>query len=56
MGIIVSIIINTKKNMDKIYETAGNYQEALNDYRAARQEKENKVYDNAIARVQALIR
>ncbi|NDJ57933.1 tetratricopeptide repeat protein [Enterobacteriaceae bacterium 4M9] len=42
-------------NIGKIYETSGNYQEALTYYQAARSEKENKVYDNAIARVQALI-
>lgn len=42
-------------NIGKIYEAAGNYQEALTYYQAARNEKANKVYDNAIARVQALI-
>lgn len=43
-------------NIGKIYETSGNYQEALTYYQAARNEKENVVYDNAITRVQALIR
>lgn len=42
-------------NIGKIYEAAGNYQEALTYYQAARNEKANKVYDNAITRVQALI-
>ncbi len=42
-------------NIGKIYEASGNYQEALTYYKAARNEKENKVYDNAIARVQELI-
>jgi uncharacterized protein YfaP (DUF2135 family) len=42
-------------NIGKIYETAGDYPQALTYYQAARNEKVNTVYDNAIARVQALI-
>ncbi|WP_054180806.1 tetratricopeptide repeat protein [Trabulsiella odontotermitis] len=42
-------------NIGKIYETAGDYQQALTYYQAARQEKASTVYDNAIARVQARI-
>ncbi|UXY08751.1 tetratricopeptide repeat protein [Kosakonia sp. ML.JS2a] len=42
-------------NIGKIYETAGDYQQALRYYQAARNEKANTVYDNAITRVQGLI-
>ncbi|KFC11270.1 TPR domain protein [Trabulsiella guamensis ATCC 49490] len=42
-------------NIGKIYETAGDFQQALTYNQAARQEKASTVYDNAIARVQARI-
>lgn len=38
-------------NIGKIYEAANQYSDALIYYRAAKNEKENPVYDNAIARV-----
>lgn len=42
-------------NIGRIYEAAGQYQDALSQYQAAKREKENPVYDNAITRVKALI-
>ncbi|QIM43065.1 tetratricopeptide repeat protein [Leclercia adecarboxylata] len=38
-------------NIGKIYEGAGQYNDALNYYTAAKNEKQNPVYDNAILRV-----
>ena len=38
-------------NIGKIYEGEGQYNEALNYYKAAKTEKQNPVYDNAILRV-----
>ena len=38
-------------NIGKIYECAGQYNDALNYYTAAKNEKQNPVYDNAILRV-----
>jgi hypothetical protein len=40
-------------NIAKIYETAGQYQDALNQYQLAKQQKDNPVYDKAIERVKA---
>lgn len=41
-------------NIAKIYETAGQYQDALTQYESAKREKTNPVYDKAIERVKAL--
>ncbi len=38
-------------NIGKIYEGAGQYNDALNYYTAAKNERQNPVYDNAILRV-----
>lgn len=38
-------------NIGKIYEGEGQYNDALNYYNAAKKEKQNPVYDNAILRV-----
>lgn len=38
-------------NIGRIYEGEGQYNDALNYYNAARNEKQNSVYDNAILRV-----
>lgn len=38
-------------NNGKIYEAASQWQDALREYKLAKQEKENSVYDNAIARM-----
>ncbi len=40
-------------NIGKIYEGAGQYHDALNYYTAAKNEKQNPVYDNAILRVRS---
>ncbi|HBR1156214.1 TPA: tetratricopeptide repeat protein [Klebsiella pneumoniae] len=42
-------------NIGKIYEGEGQYNEALNYYKAAKNEKQNPVYDNAILRVSSKI-
>ncbi|EPJ4739648.1 tetratricopeptide repeat protein [Klebsiella pneumoniae] len=42
-------------NIGKIYEGEGQYNEALNYYKAAKNEKQNLVYDNAILRVSSKI-
>lgn len=42
-------------NIGKIYEGEGQYNEALNYYNAAKNEKQNPVYDNAILRVSSKI-
>jgi uncharacterized protein YfaP (DUF2135 family) len=42
-------------NIAKIYEAAGQYQDALTQYQAAKNEKSNPVYNKSIARVQALM-
>lgn len=41
-------------NIARIYEKAGQYQDALQHYRLAKQQKANPVYDKAIERVQEL--
>ena len=38
-------------NIGRLYEEAGQFGDALNNYRAAKREKTNPVYDNAIQRV-----
>lgn len=38
-------------NIGRLYEDAGQYADALSNYQAAKREKANKVYDNAIQRV-----
>jgi hypothetical protein len=38
-------------NIGRLYEDAGQFDDALNNYRAAKQQKTNPVYDNAIQRV-----
>ncbi|GGA47567.1 tetratricopeptide repeat protein [Dyella nitratireducens] len=38
-------------NIGRLYEDAGQYADALNNYQAAKREKANPVYDNAIQRV-----
>ena len=43
-------------NIAKIYEAAGQYQDALTQYESAKREKQNPVYDKSIARVKALIK
>ncbi|HVY24209.1 MAG TPA: tetratricopeptide repeat protein [Steroidobacteraceae bacterium] len=43
-------------NIAKIYEAAGQYQDALTQYESAKREKQNPVYDKAIERVKALIK
>lgn len=40
-------------NIGKIYEAANQYSDALNYYQAAKNEKQNVVYDNAIVRVRS---
>jgi tetratricopeptide (TPR) repeat protein len=40
-------------NIGRLYEDAGQYTDALTNYRAAKREKANPVYDAAIARVSA---
>ncbi|ABX22467.1 tetratricopeptide repeat protein [Salmonella enterica] len=42
-------------NIGKIYEGEGQYNEALNYYKTAKNEKQNPVYDNAIMRVSSKI-
>ncbi len=42
-------------NIGKIYEGEGQYNEALNYYKAAKNEKQNPVYDNAILRVSSKV-
>lgn len=42
-------------NIGKIYEKEGQYHDALNYYNAAKNEKQNPVYDNAIIRVSSKI-
>lgn len=42
-------------NIAKIYEAAGQYDDALEQYESARREKPNRVYDKAIARVRRLM-
>lgn len=42
-------------NIGKIYEGEGQYNEALNYYKAAKIEKQNPVYDNAIMRISSKI-
>lgn len=42
-------------NIGKIYETANQYSDALVYYKAAKNEKQNPVYDNAITRVSSKI-
>lgn len=42
-------------NIAKIYESAGEYSNALQQYESARREKSNPVYDKAIARVRGLM-
>lgn len=42
-------------NIAKIYETAGQYPEAMQHYQLAKHEKANPVYDKAIERVNGLI-
>ncbi|MDK9584628.1 tetratricopeptide repeat protein [Lelliottia wanjuensis] len=42
-------------NIGKIYEGEGQYNDALNYYNAAKKEKQNPVYDNAILRVSSKI-
>lgn len=42
-------------NIGKIYEGEGQYNDALNYYSAAKKEKQNPVYDNAILRVNSKI-
>ncbi|MBX4547271.1 tetratricopeptide repeat protein [Klebsiella pneumoniae] len=42
-------------NIGRIYEGEGQYNEALNYYKAAKNEKQNPVYDNAILRVSSKI-
>ncbi len=43
-------------NIAKIYETAGQYTDALQQYESAKREKANPVYDKAINRVRNLIK
>jgi tetratricopeptide (TPR) repeat protein len=43
-------------NIAKIYESAGQYQDALTQYQAAKRQKANPVYDKAIAHVRGLMR
>lgn len=43
-------------NIAKIYESAGQYGDALQQYEAAKREKANPVYDKAIARVRGMMR
>ena len=43
-------------NIGKIYEGEGQYNDALNYYNAAKNERANAVYDNAISRVSGKIR
>lgn len=43
-------------NIGKIYEGAGQYNDALNYYNAAKNERANAVYDNTISRVSGKIR
>src|SRR5581483_7020845 len=38
-------------NIGRLYEDAGQFDDALSNYRAAKQQKANPVYDNAIQRV-----
>jgi hypothetical protein len=38
-------------NIGRLYEAAGQFDDALSNYRAAKQQKANPVYDNAIQRV-----
>ncbi|EMH4161417.1 tetratricopeptide repeat protein [Pluralibacter gergoviae] len=42
-------------NIGKIYEEEGQYNDALSYYHAAKREKQNSVYDNAILRVRSKI-
>ncbi len=42
-------------NIGKIYEGEGQYNEALNYYKTAKNEKQNPVYDNAILRVSSKV-
>ena len=43
-------------NIAKIYESAGQYQDALAQYQAAKREKSNPIYNKAITRVRGLMR
>lgn len=43
-------------NIAKIYEAAGQYQDALSQYQLAKQQKDNPVYDKAIERVKARVK
>ncbi|HIH9640126.1 TPA: tetratricopeptide repeat protein [Klebsiella pneumoniae] len=50
-----TIRVGANYNIGKIYEGEGQYNEALNYYKAAKNEKQNPVYDNAILRVSSKI-
>lgn len=50
-----TIRVGANYNIGKIYEGEGQYNEALNYYKAAKNEKQNPVYDNAILRVSSKV-